>query len=243
MQRILKVNLDRSILSSGTIPFGTTISSGGSDGTLTLGFDDEQGLDSVAGKLGKERLAACNRIVEDVLNGKKWVVEIVGKRTTDDYRSNIGAALINTVYARSTGSVPLASIFSTVGLIGEPFGKGVEDELVQSVDMLSALDLAILDTPEWYTEMVNYPESSNYSRKSIMCYRRLMRLLRTRLLNEEAGYRFVSLKFPRWQFPGVRWVKRMQCKISNRKWRADLEFCEGSKETCSEPRGEPWGLF
>ena len=76
MVREIRVNRDHAIV-SGFFPTGMEISSNGSEEMCTLAFDDDIVLDSVARKLGKKRLATCNRIVEDVLNGKKWIVEIV----------------------------------------------------------------------------------------------------------------------------------------------------------------------
>jgi len=216
------------------IPCGTIISSVESDGTHTLSFDDEKGLDAVAGKLGRERLSTCKRIVEDVINGKKWIVEIVDAESHLDRQQDIVDAMVNTVYARSKGRVPFVMCFYTPGVISVDHDENSEDELMKRIDSFRQIDLAVFRTPEWFTEMINYAESSKYSRGEVKSYRRFMRLLRSRLVDEEAQRHFITLKFRRWQFPGVRWLKRLLCKISNRISHADLEFCEGSKETCTD---------
>jgi len=239
MLREIKVDRGHKIVSH-WIPHGTVISAGESDGMRTLVFDDEKGLDSIARKLGKKSLAVFNRIVEDVLNGKKWIVEIVSDEPHYWRENNVGYALVNTVYARSSDRLPFVFGADTLGMFAHPCDRVSQDELIKEIDGLSDVDLLILNTEEWCTEMVNYPESSIYSRETVMGYRRFMRLLRSRLATEWAERQFITLKFSRWQFPGVRWVKRMRCKISNRLWHADLDFCEGSKETCKESWHQPW---
>jgi len=233
MLRTIKVDRGHKIVSHG-MPYGTVVSAGESDGTHTLVFDDEKGLDSVARELDKDRLAVFNRIVEDVLNGKKWIVEIVSAEHHYERVPDVVDAMVNTVYARSPDRLPLVESVDTLGVFVHACERVSQDELMKQIDDLSNVDLLILNTQEWCTEMVNYRESSIYSRETVMGYRRFMRLLSSRLATEWAERQFIALKFSRWQFPGVRWVKRMRCKISNRIWHADLDFCEGSKETCKE---------
>lgn len=205
-----------------------------SDEIGTSTYDGGFSLDAVAKKLGKERLETCNRIIEGVLRGEKKIVEIIDNDDITDLSGDVGLALAGTLRSRRSGSGPSVMCYETEGCYRWLCEDRAEEYTwLARIDEILKDDLVILHTPEWFTEMVNYAESSICSLEAIEGYRKFLRLLRSRMETEGKGRTYITLKFPRWRFPGARWIERMRCKRSNRIWHADLEFCEGTKETCS----------
>lgn len=221
-------------MQDGTVRSTEEGSGDGSDEKGTSTCDGVFSLDAVAKKLGKERLETCNHIIEGVLRGEKKIVEIIYNDDITDLSGDVCHALADTLRSRRSGTGPSVVSYKTEGCFQWLCEDRAEEYTwLARIDEILNNDLVILHTPEWFTEMVNYAKSSEWSRETIAGYRKFLRLLRSRMESEGKGRTYITLRFPRWRFPGARWVERMLCKRSNRIWHADLEFCEGTKETCS----------
>ena len=171
---------------------GMVIGNGDYNGRVTIVYDDEMCLASVANKLGKRRLEICNRIVEDVLAGRKRIVEFVGD--LKDTRE-IATAMINTVYSRWKGWVPHMSLAEPRAFF-EPLieHKARESEWMANAERVCARDLSVLLTKEWYVTKLDPGEESYYTAKMQGGHERFMGLIAERAHSALSGFQTVSFR-------------------------------------------------
>lgn len=173
--------------------FGHVICSEDPDGEHTICYDENHCLDALARLIDKERLAACERIVEDVLAGKKLVVEIVGdlRRTTE-----VAQAIFNTVYSRMSKSFPMMMSSVTTGEYQSEVERcQPESEWVENIETIRPHDLYILETDEWLVGELDLSEASICASSCYEGYRTFKKLLADRMESWQTHeFRSVDLK-------------------------------------------------